>query len=194
MERDSGIMVESGGQPEGRLRRRWILIIALSLVLAGMVPMAVAQESVDESRLIKRLALLGGSVSHDGTMSAGPVVAVVIDHKCRFNDKYLHLLKGFPSLQSLELAFHHFEDADQFTDAGASHLGELKGLTNLSLTYTKITDAGLGELGKLTSLARLDLSHTRVTAAGLKELHNLDQLSTLTLQQLQIKMLAQTEL
>src|SRR5436853_2890379 len=63
----------------------------------------------------------------------------------------------------------HFHEIG-VTDAALKELADLKQLTWLSLTVTRVTDAGLKELKHLKQLTTLNLNHTKVTAAGLKEL------------------------
>jgi Leucine-rich repeat (LRR) protein len=49
-------------------------------------------------------------------------------------------------------------------------LKDLKNLTTLDLSETKITDAGLKELRELKKLASLSLANTQITDTGLKKL------------------------
>ena len=66
------------------------------------------------------------------------------------------------------------------TDEGLAHLRELKNLTHLDLSDTRVTDAGLG-LRELKNLTHLDLCSTPVTSAGLAHLKGLTNLSALNL-------------
>ena len=59
---------------------------------------------------------------------------------------------------------------------------ELKDITSLSLTNTKITDLGLKELAKLKNLNRLYLEDTKITDEGLKGLTKLQKLTDLDLE------------
>ena len=50
------------------------------------------------------------------------------------------------------------------TDAGLKELKNLRALTSLRLSFTKVTDAGLKELKNLKALTVLDLGSTQVNS------------------------------
>ena len=58
----------------------------------------------------------------------------------------------------------------KITDAGMRHLEGLIELQNLVLEHTAISDACIGSLSNLKRLSFIHLTDTRVTAAGEKEL------------------------
>ena len=70
------------------------------------------------------------------------------------NDKYLHFLTAFKSLEELDLR------TIPITDQGLKEIGKLENLKNLFLTKAKMTDAGLKELGKLEKLQHLNIWHS----------------------------------
>ncbi len=104
------------------------------------------------------------------------------------------IVSAWPNLESISL------DGSQITDAGLSHLGELRrlrylnvsrtqiadkgleslaslsGLTTLHASNTNIGDQGMAHLARITSLEKLDLNFTGITDRGLKEVHSLTNL------------------
>ncbi len=72
------------------------------------------------------------------------------------------------------------------TDAALKELADLKQLTWLSLTVTRVTGAGLKELADHKQLTSLYLGGARYTDAILKELKHLKQLTSLTLDRFQV--------
>jgi Leucine-rich repeat (LRR) protein len=80
-------------------------------------------------------------------------------------------LHEFPGLTRLDLGY-------TFAGAGLVELKDLKKLTWLNLSNTRLTDAGLKCLKDLTSLTTLDLSGNNVTGVGLRELRDLKNLTT----------------
>jgi Leucine-rich repeat (LRR) protein len=56
------------------------------------------------------------------------------------------------------------------TDAGLTHLQELKELEYLDLRNTQVTDAALAHLRGLSKLKRVWLYNTKVTEEGMKSL------------------------
>jgi hypothetical protein len=57
------------------------------------------------------------------------------------------------------------------SDAGLSHLKDIKALTWLSLWRTSVSDAGLGQLKEVKGLTFLEVGGTKVTAKGLADFH-----------------------
>ena len=100
----------------------------------------------------------------------------------------------WPNLESISL------DSCQITDAGLSHVGNLRRLRYLNVSQTQITDKGLESLvglsqlttlhanntkildegmvhlGTMTSLEKLDLNYTGISDRGLREVHGLTNL------------------
>ena len=67
--------------------------VLLSMAMAFFCHIADAQDDGDEDRAIKKLGLLGALVERDEQLPEKPVVLVWFNENCRFNDKYIHLLK-----------------------------------------------------------------------------------------------------
>ena len=161
------------------MRAHLLLIISVVVLSVGS---AIAQDDPDELKAVEKLELLEGHVERRDNL----VVRVWFDEKCRFGEKYLHLLKSLKNLKTLEFHNRHFEDGTRLTDVGVNDLKELKGLTHLSLRYAHITDVGAKELCELENLTSLDLGMTNVTDAGVMELKELKNLTKLSLQGLRI--------
>ena len=148
-------------------------LIPVAVLTASLV---IADDSLDESKSIEKIELLGGKVERDDKLPGRPVVGIVFLGSKKFSGKHLHLLSAFPSLTSLDLTV-----CQDITDLGLSTIKEFKHLTNLNLCGTKITDSGLKEIGELTTLTNLNLSGTAITDHGLKELGKLKHLTNLNL-------------
>jgi hypothetical protein len=73
----------------------------------------------------------------------------------------------------------HFTEGAPMTDAGMKQLSELKHLTFLHLTCTKVTAAGLKELKGLKKLKRLQLQNAKITDEALRVLREVGLLHTL---------------
>jgi internalin A len=114
-------------------------LIALVVLTASMV---IADEILDESKAIAKIELLGGKVTRDEALPGRPVIEVDFHRSKRFNDRYVHLLKSFTSLRSLNLY------GIAITDCGLKEIGKLPNLADLCLYRTQITDEGLKELKK----------------------------------------------
>jgi hypothetical protein len=163
------------------LRPKFITAVLVSIVHAGMflavfMPrMAVGEEKRDEARAIGAVELLRGKVERDDSLPDPVVIGVDLHGSTRLNEKYLHLLRSFPRLRTLNLS------NTSITDAGMLEISELKDLRTLALGETRLDDAGLKQLRGMTTLKSLDLSNTRVTGAGLQELRELVNLTSLDL-------------
>jgi hypothetical protein len=89
-------------------------------------------------------------------------------------DKALEqLYERLPALEDLSLG------NAEITDAGMTHIMQLKELRTLSLGLTRITDAGVVRLCGLSHLVALDLEGTAVTDVGLLELERVTTLQSL---------------
>lgn len=154
------------------MRLQLLLIAAVVGLNASSVS---ASDTTNESRLADKVELFGGRVKRGTTQPGHPVVTVTFQGSARFSEKYLHLLKQFTNLTTLEF------DNTQITDAGLKELSELKHLTTLYLNNTQITDNGLLELEKLKSLTTLSLFNSRITDGGLANLRSLKNLTILSL-------------
>ena len=111
-------------------------LMLVSVIVALTSTVIVADDKFDESKTIHKIELLGGSVTRDDTLPGRPVIGVDFRRSNRFNEKYLHLLKSFTSLTTLNL-----KDS-AITDDGMKKIGELTNLTCLNLWNTQVTDAG----------------------------------------------------
>ena len=76
--------------------------------------------------------------------------------------------------------------ATRITNQGLKEVAKLEKLKVLWLRYEQITDAGLKEVAKLQQLEQLYLFHTKITDAGLKELAKLQNLKYLHLTETKI--------
>src|SRR5580692_5727000 len=82
-----------------------LMFLAVAILAARII---LADDNLDESKAIEKIELLGGKVARDESLPGHPVIAVSFalaypSDNNRFNEKYLHLLKSFTSLKSLNL-------------------------------------------------------------------------------------------
>ncbi len=88
---------------------------------------------------------------------------------CTFSNVGLAHLKGFTSLEYLDLSF-----CDKITDFGIARLSGLSALQTLILTHSKVTDKGLSYLKNLIHLKTLDLEGCEgVSVDGIAQLKHL---------------------
>lgn len=119
-------------------------------------------ESLKRPRSIKELQLVGTGLNGQwGRLREIPfLTALELRETPTVRD-----LEGLATLTQLrELTF---QQKLQFSVTGARQLGQMTGLTTLSLVNSDVDDAALVELKPLVNLRRLDLRNTRVTDAGL---------------------------
>jgi WD40 repeat protein len=83
---------------------------------------------------------------------------------------------------STRLEYLNLRHTKQLTDAALTHVGGMKGLTELHLNLTPITDAGLNHLKDLRNVRVLNLGATAVTDAGLEGLKDWARLVALLLE------------
>lgn len=151
-----------------------------AIILAVISPL-IAQDEIEEIKGAKKVELLGGSVFLNlDTGEGSHVVRVSFKKSQRVNDKFLHVLKAFPRLSSLDLA------KTKVTDEGLRVVGQLQTLTRLDLSQTTVTDLGVKELNQLQQLAVLDLCSTGITDDGIDSLTALTSLTTLKIGDTQI--------
>jgi internalin A len=127
----------------GEFFRGWRRKIGTACVLVGVchsTGLLFAQDELDQTKVIEKIKLLGGKVERDESLSSNPVVSISFEGSERFTDKYIHLLKSFPDLKSLDLS------GTTVTDKGFETIPELKSLTELNLYDTRITRLGLSKL------------------------------------------------
>lgn len=87
---------------------------------------------------------------------------------------------SLPQLQSLSMrGVPHFEIQLANFDAAVAALVEVKTLTDLDLSGTRLSVAGLASIGKMVQLRRLALNDTRLTDSGLAQLKGLVDLEVL---------------
>ena len=125
---------------------------------------AIADGTLDESKAIEKIELLGGKVKRDDTLPGRPVVMINLQGSKRFNDRYIWLLKSFTRLTKLNL------NGTAITDEGLKEVGNLKALTMLGLSSTTVTDKGLNEIRNLTLLNVLFIRDTATTDVGVNAL------------------------
>ena len=77
-------------------------LLLISFVLAATL--LAADDSLDESKAIEKIEVLGGKVTRDETLPSHPVVSISLQSSDRLNDNYLHLLKRFDQLNTLDLS------------------------------------------------------------------------------------------
>ena len=139
----------------------------IAFVLA--VSFGFADDNLDETKAIEKLRLLGVGVTRDETLRDRPVIgAHYYKPRQKFGEKYLHLLKAFPNLTTLNLLYPMM-----ITDAGLKEVGELQSLTSLKIFQAPIADDGLKELRVLKNLQALSIvceqnRFTTITDAGVK--------------------------
>lgn len=130
--------------------------------------------ALSASKSLRRLVIKGcsGLKAHDlVTLAQMPSLRELIMDINKFGDG-IDGLSG-TNLESLSLM------SSGLTDAGAVHLGEIKGLKTLRVWNNDITDAAMPAIGKLTELETLYLDRTKVTDAGLTALAGNLKLKTL---------------
>ena len=113
-----------------------------------------SQDAPGESRVIEKLGLLGGKFERDENQPDHPVVGVSLAGSQRFSDNFAPLLR------------------------------DLKHLSKLDLSTTRMTDEGLKEIGAIATLTTLRLDTTQISNEGLKVLKNLKLLRSLSSPQL----------
>ena len=110
--------------------------IALIAVIVVAISLVIADDKLDESKAIRKIELLGGMIARDETLPGHPVVGVDFQGSERFNEKYLHLLKPFARLKSLELV------GIKITDTGLAEISKLKqSFPNLKVYYDDPTES-----------------------------------------------------
>lgn len=87
-----------------------------------------------------------------------------------------------PNLKTV--SFGAYENGAPVDDEGMKVLGQLRQLTNLSLSGTKVTDAGMRHISGLKNLESLSLSFTDISENGLAYLAGMDKLKNLNFQKL----------
>jgi hypothetical protein len=122
-----------------------------------------AEGDSDEVKAVAKIQLLGGNVERDNNLPGRPVIRISFNQNCRFNEKYLHLLKPFENLKSLDLR------RVPITAAGLKEVNEFTNLTTLYLRGAGIQDDGVTQLLDLKNLVELTLCDTNVTWVGLND-------------------------
>ena len=181
-----------------RLRRTWVLLVGLLLVMgltgcddpkepldekavaskqepekkpAVHKPETVVEKTLTEEKaIVAKIKEMGGHVEFDRNKAV-----VKVRLRDDVTDAGLEHLKGLTNLQDLYLGF------SKVTDAGLEHLKGLTSLQGLNLNSTQVTDAGLEHLKGLTNLQDLGFYRTKVTDAGLEHLKGLTNLQNLAL-------------
>jgi internalin A len=120
--------------------------IAVAVLATSLV---IADDTLDETKAVEKIKLLGGKVQRNDRLPGRPAVNVSFEGNTKFNDKYLHLLKSLNSLTNLNLS------RTKTTGSGLKELREIKSLTTLSLHGTPISSEGLQELKELNNLKSL---------------------------------------
>ena len=85
------------------------------------------------------------------------------------------IASAWPNLESISLG------SCQITDAGLSHVGNLRRLRYLNVSRTQITDKGLGSLAGLSQLTTLHANNTRILDQGMVHLGAMESLEKLDL-------------
>lgn len=87
------------------MRYSWTLGIAFCLGLNSFFPSQAsdAVEELDDEILALKVEVLGGTVVWDELQPTRTVTKVAFRGKTRFDKRYLHILKGFKHLQSIDL-------------------------------------------------------------------------------------------
>jgi internalin A len=129
----------------------WKLLSGTAVVLACAF---VVRADEAEDPAAKWAEGVGGTVTRDAKVPGKPVVAVSFGpvNKKVTNDG-LKELKAFKNLKNLNIFF-----CEQITNAGMTHVKELKSLETLSLGNTSVADDGLAELKDLKGLKVLGLA------------------------------------
>lgn len=150
------------------------------LILVLFATTSVAQEPLNEQQAAAKIELFRAVVERDDSLPDRPVVSINLRGIERFNNKYLHVLKSFPNLASLDLS------STRITNPGLKELRGLSKLTSLSLASTHTRDTGLRELVDSKDLRTLDLHETPVSDAGVRTIVSFVNLETLRLSQTRI--------
>lgn len=139
-----------------------LLPLIVALWLWAMASSLAAEDNADGDA-IAAIRRRGGEVILGAEAYDGQVVAVDL-LIAEFGDTDLDLLKGFASLEELNLR------GTKVTDAGIKRLRVLKQLRSLNLTATNLTDAGIAELMAFPHLESLVLRYTHITDNGVSQL------------------------
>jgi Leucine-rich repeat (LRR) protein len=92
-------------------------LIVVAVLVASMV---IAEDNLDEAKVIQKIELLGGKVTRDDTLPGRPVIGIDFQRSERFSEKYLHLLQSFTRLKSLDLV------GIKITETGMAEINKLK--------------------------------------------------------------------
>lgn len=153
-----------------------ILYCLVGCVVLGNVSFVHSDDTIDEAAAARRVRLLGGKVVRKSNTESGPVVAVNLERNDRFTEKYIHLLAGFPSVESVSF----FQGC--LTDTGLKNLKLSATVTALDIGgCPKVTDIGAKEICRFENLQSLSLRETQITDATILELKKLKHLTELNL-------------
>ena len=102
------------------------------MVAIFSVDQGIAYDNSDEFKAISKVELLGGKVRREDNLPGRPVMEVIFQgsQSDKLNDKYLHVLKAFSSLTTLNLG------GTRISDVGLNQIGELKSLRMVILSNT----------------------------------------------------------
>ena len=95
----------------------------------------LAEDSSDESKAIAKIELVGGKITRNDELDDRPVIGIDLQGCTKANDKTLHLVDLFTSLESLNLRSTKITDSG-LKAIGGSHEPE----TTLSLDGTRVTN------------------------------------------------------
>lgn len=127
------------------------------------------------SILLKDVTLTDADLLHLDNCSELEILGL---ENCRVSDDLIRRLPSFKNLSELSLS--------GVSDADLATIGQLKGLTRLSVEGAGITDAGVARLRELQGLESLSLMHTQVSDASIPQLCELAKLQRLYLQHTQV--------
>src|SRR5262249_39671451 len=136
--------------------------------IAIKLPPRPPTERESPEQAVAALVKLGARIDVDDKRSDKPVVAVRFEGNQGGDGDMVHL----EPLTQLELLVPPVG----ITDAGLTHLKDLKQLRDIDLQTKSVGDAGMAHLRDLTELRTLALDGTQVGDAGLAHLQGLTQL------------------
>lgn len=134
--------------------------VLFCLIVGLIANPVIADQELDELKLISKIELLGGKVTREETPLGRPVVEVDFEASKRVSDNYLHLLRAFPHLETVNL-----NGCERITDAGLAELQVLANLTTIRLIETQVTASCAGILAKLPRLQEVELSNSDIAVA-----------------------------
>lgn len=176
----------------------WLVEQRLSLVAERRVRALEEGERLqqEQDRKLDAIERLGGRIQRDPQPGGASLIRVTIPSSSSVSDEDIAAFKEIPQLWRLDIdaarlkgnGLAHLKDlpmlqelnlGGEISDAGLVPLGELTGLSSLSLASAELTDGGLEPCAKLKNLEALRLRCPKMTDKALEHLQSLGNLRVL---------------